>query len=270
MAAGKELEPKLLVGLMFLKVNTLKTREAADATFGQLNASNPEQVLPALALGWIRFQQQGYQAGVDMLADGVSRIPALKNPNATHPEVLQHTFQWLGQLREFAATAANTSPGARRASEDSLKALDAAIAGRGGDAQQFYDKGRTQTQDKVQDFDQKIAAATKKNDDATAATLRIHRWQLPNYAQFPVGDAAKPILEDWTSSCRAVLACLHARAAAARILPGASTRPATTTARARAPVPRSPSTVCLITTPEGGPIRCCAEAAVSRCLFGCS
>ena len=139
---------------------------------------------------------------MDMLADAVGRIPALKNPNGVYPETLEHIFRWIGQLREFAATAALASPGARRAPEDSLKALDAAIASRGGDAQRLYDEGRAKTQDKVADFDQQISDA--KADEAKAATLRIHRWQLPNYAQFPFDDVVQQILGGLDKSARGV------------------------------------------------------------------
>jgi len=187
--AGKELEPKLLAGLVLLKT---KHRKEADDAFEPINAANTEQILPPLALGWIYFEQQSYKAGIDILADAVGRIPALKNPNGAYPEALEHTFRWIGQLREFAATAAVASPGARRAPEDSFKALDAAIAGRGGDAQRLYDEGRAKAQEKVADFDQQISDA--KADEAKAATLRIHRWQLPNYAQFPFDDAVQQIL----------------------------------------------------------------------------
>jgi hypothetical protein len=188
-AAGKELEPKLLAGLVLLKT---KHRKEADDAFEPINAANPEQILPPLALGWIYFEQQSYKSGIDMLSDAVARIPALKNADGAYPEALQHVFRWLGQLREFAATAAQASPGARRAPEDSFKALDAAVASRNGDAQRFYDEGRAKSQEKVGDFDQQIANA--KGDEAQAATLRIHRWQLPNYAQFPFDDVTQQIL----------------------------------------------------------------------------
>lgn len=187
--AGKEPEPKLLAGLVLLKI---KRRKEADNTFEPLNAANPDQIVPPLTLAWIHFEQQGYQVGVETFAEAVARIPAVKDPNGVHPEVIQHTFRWIGQLREFAATAALASPQAIRAPEDSLKKLDAAVASRGGDAQRLYEEGRAKTQEVLEAFDQRISDA--KSDEAQTAMLRIHRRQLPNYAQFPYDDMVQQVL----------------------------------------------------------------------------
>ena len=118
-AAGKEPEPKMLWGLVLLKD---KHRDQALKRFDQLRLEQPDLLPPLMAIAWARFDRRTYQAGVDGLAAVVAAIPPPKKPGQPYTDALEQTFFWIGQLREFAAVAAEPPPlgpllgGARRGS----------------------------------------------------------------------------------------------------------------------------------------------------------
>lgn len=182
--AGKELEPKLLYGLILTRA---KKRPEAISHFERLRTERPEQLLPLQALAWLRFLGRTYQTGVDDLSALVSRIP--KPPTAGYPEDAKKVFYWTGQLREFAATVQDTRP----VTEDSLKKLDAAVAAHGDVALRSYEEGRKKTAAAAQEFDKQ---AQRELDEAAKLKLRVDRRQLLYYVSFPFDDASQRILAD--------------------------------------------------------------------------
>jgi serine/threonine-protein kinase len=187
-AAGPELEPKLVAGLILLQGKTTVLRDKAKAMFEPIAVEHADQWWPPLALAWLSFEEFKYPVGVTQLVDGLKRIKPLKDPNAPYPEVVQRAFTWIGQLREFAAKAATEN---RRPSAAALEALDAAIAEHGADAQRCYQAGKAKSQAVMDGFDQKIRAS---EDTGERLRLGIERRQLPRYATFPFEDAKQDIL----------------------------------------------------------------------------
>ena len=184
--AGKELEPKLLYGLVLLKS---RQRHEAEKHFEEMKAEHPDLLLPLEGLVWLRFSKRSYQSGVEELAELVRRIPQPDGSTDEYPKHLEDVFGWVGQLREFAHAAAQQG---WPTPEETLQKLDAAVAAHGPDAEQLYRQGRNQSRDVVQRFDALIGEA---KSDATASKLRVQRRQLVHYASFPFDQSAQRIMD---------------------------------------------------------------------------
>lgn len=180
--AGKELEPRLLYGLLLLKA---KQRSEAGAHFERLRTEKPALAIPLAALAWLRFSSRAHQAGIDELAQLAARGKA---KDKTAPAVdLRPVLSWMGQLREFAGSVQDTKPVA----ESSLQRLDGAVAALGEEAQKAYEQGRARTRKVSGDFDRQLDEAP---DEASKLKLRVDRRQLPYYASFPFDEWAQRIL----------------------------------------------------------------------------
>ncbi len=184
--AGREVEPRLLYGLVLLKSKQLRLRAEALKHFETLKAEKPDLLLPLEVLAWLRFERRLYPAGIDDLTELMSKIPRPKKPKEALPAELVYLFPWVGRLREFAAMVDE-----RPVPEPSLARLDAAVAAHGAEAVKLYEQGREATRAVASDFDAKAASAT---DEATRAKLKIDRRQVAAYAVFPFDDAVQAIL----------------------------------------------------------------------------
>jgi hypothetical protein len=188
LSAGKEIEPKLIFGLILMKMKQNKPREDALKQFEEIQIEYPKLILPKQAIAWLRFERLTYDNGVAELVDMVSLVPKPAKPGDELEEEAKLLFTWSGQLREFAAEGVVEN---RRASAKSLSLLDASIAAAGPEAKKYYEQGRAKTKSVLADFDQKIAAAT---EEAERSRLKIERRQLPHYADFPFDRAIRDII----------------------------------------------------------------------------
>jgi uncharacterized caspase-like protein len=206
--AEKEVEPKLLYGLILLKA---RQRADAERQFEDLRIERPALVLPVQALAWLRLERREYGEGIRGLAELVGKVPLAKIPPAKvppakvppakttgqpypaegqdqpYPAEAQQLFSWVGQLREFAADADER----HSVPAGALERLDAAAAAHGPAAAELYAQGRQQVRGLLGDFDAKIAAAP---DEATKVRLRIDRRQVGNLVPFPLEAAVEGLL----------------------------------------------------------------------------
>ena len=189
-AADKEVEPRLLFGLIMLKQSQrdAKQREVVLKGFDDLKAQHPDLLLPLQATAWVRFDKRSYQVGINELTALMSKIPAPKKAGDSYPDDVQRIFYWTGQLREFAVISADE---ARRPSANSLGSLDAAANARGPEAQRLYGEGRAKSQAVYADFEKRIAGA---DSEANAARLKIERRRMVHYVDFPFEQSAQRIL----------------------------------------------------------------------------
>ena len=118
----------------------------------------------------------------------VSKISKPKKPDDAYPDAAQQMFHWAGQLREYAAVAAEEG---NRPLDIALAALDAAVADHGEKSRQSYKAGRAQSLAIHRDFDKQIAAAASTS---VFAKLKIERRQMARYAAFPYEQAAQQVL----------------------------------------------------------------------------
>jgi hypothetical protein len=125
---------------------------------------------------------------MEELTELVSKIPKLKKPNDPYGETELQVLYWVGQLREFAALAAEDN---RRSFADSLASLDAAVGRHGGDAQRFYEEGRAKSRAVRDDFEKRIGSA---ESDAVAAKLNIERRAVTQYVNLPNDQCVQQIL----------------------------------------------------------------------------
>lgn len=183
--AGKEVEPKLLYGVLLLKG---KMRDEAARKFDEINLERPGNLTAGQGIAWLHFERSACQAGIDALSEMVGQIKPPKNAPDAIPDDLRRVFFWAGQLREFAVSAAQEG---RRAPESSGARLDAAVARQGMEAQRYYEQGRAQSRTVMADFDKQVTGAS---DDAVAARVRVQRRLLAKYAVFPFEEAAQRIL----------------------------------------------------------------------------
>ena len=98
-------------------------------------------------------------------------------------------FQWIGELREFAAVAVpeNYRPNAKVFAD-----LDKAVAEHGQSAVEAYLEGRKKTAATAKEYTDQIENSTVTAD---AAKFRVERRRLVNYAEFPFDDMKQGILE---------------------------------------------------------------------------
>ena len=185
--AEKEVEPKLLRGLLLMKSRQRDAREDAFHCFEEISVDHPEELVPAQAMAWIQFEKLAAQAGVERLADLAGRIPVPKDPKEPLPANVQRLLVWMGQLREFAAKAAVEG---RRASASVLANLDSVVEQRGAEAVRLYEEGRAKTSTIAADYDAKIAAAEERD---VSARLKVERYQLVHYATFPYDDVMQDV-----------------------------------------------------------------------------
>jgi len=184
-AAGEEPEARLIYGLLLLRV---RQRDDAQREFATLKGKHPDLLLPGQALAWVQFDKRAYSSGVGELAEMAARIPKPTKPGETYSAESQQIFQWIGQLREYAASLGDK----RTAAQEALQKLDAAVAGHGDAAVERYEKGRAQSGLVIKDFDDQIRAAS---DESRKSTLERERRQISRYADFPFAAAAKAVLD---------------------------------------------------------------------------
>jgi len=182
--AGKELEPKLLYGLLLLK---RKERDAAIKILGEVSTEHPKLLLPLQGIAWLQFDKRSYEAGIRDLQKLLAAIPKPQQPADGYPIEVQRLFLWAGQLREFSATVVEKG----QPKAETLADLDQAVAAHGADAQRIYRQGRDRTQAKIAEYDKKIADS---GGGTAAEMLAIQRRQMNNYVTFPLDDAFKQIL----------------------------------------------------------------------------
>ncbi len=184
--AGREVEPRLLYGLVLLKSKQPKHRAEAQAHFEALKNEKPDLLVPLQALAWIRFERRMYQAGVEELAELFTKLPKPTRPRESFPPELIYLFRWAGQLREFAAQVDE-----RQAPAASLARLDAAMARHAPELAKLYHEGREQTRQRNLQFEAQAAAA---RDPATQAKIMIDRRQVSSFTAFPFEEAVQAIL----------------------------------------------------------------------------
>ena len=68
--AGRQIEPKLIYGLLLLKN---KQRDPAIKQFEEIKSERPDLLLPLLGIAWACCEKRAYQAGLDGLTELVSR-----------------------------------------------------------------------------------------------------------------------------------------------------------------------------------------------------
>ena len=181
-AAGKEIEPKLLYGLLLMKN---KRRDPAQRQFAAVESQCPDLLLPLQGIAWVSFDKRAYLSGVDVLAELVAKVP---KPKMAYSEAQQQVFYWAGQLREYVAlTLEKGNP----SSTSSFSALDAAVAGQNADAQRLYEEGRAKSQAIHDDFERQIATAESAS---VAATLKMESHQATRYVEFPYDQTIQQIL----------------------------------------------------------------------------
>lgn len=181
--AGSEPEPKILYGLVLLKQ---RDWDAVLRHFQELKLSRPQLIVPRQAIATAWYEKRFHQSGVEELLDFMTHLPA--NGPAPSAEVLE----WMGRMREFAASAAE-SP--RAPSAGTLAALDAAVAKQGDAAGAAYSAGREKVREVAADFDRQIASASSEAD---ALKLRLERRRLTNYAPFPFDQTVQEVLAGMT------------------------------------------------------------------------
>jgi len=184
--AGKEVEPKLIYGMLLLR--DIRLRDKALTHFEELKIADPEMLLPRQGIVWVQFERRSYPAGVDALRELVAAVPKPKKPGEPYPDAARQVFFWVGQLREFAGSGPDPL---RRPTPQSLAAVDGAVEEHGGEAQSLYDRGRAYSAGVIAKYDRDLATAP---DDITAARLKVEKRQLNRYAVFPFDFAVNQVL----------------------------------------------------------------------------
>ena len=179
-AAGKEIEPKLLYGLLLMKS---KQRDSAQRQFDAIKSQYPDQWLPLQGTVWLLFEKRSYSSALNMLVELVSKAPKSKKSDS------QQLFYWAGQLREYVALAVEEG---RRSLDKPLSELDAAVAAQNAEAQRLYEEGRAKSRTIHADFQRKIAAT---ESPANAAALKIESRQLIRYVDFPYDQTVQQVLD---------------------------------------------------------------------------
>jgi serine/threonine-protein kinase len=183
-AAGQQIEPKLVYGLLLLKD---KQRDPALKQFEEIKSQRPDLLLPLQGIVWACFEKRVYQAGVEELTELLSKIPQPKDLDP-YPEAPQQVFSWAGQLREYAVLAVEPS---RQPSAGSMAALDAAVARHHVDGQRLYEEGRAKSRAIHAEFERRITAA---ESEALAAKLKVERRGMLHYVEFPYNQSVQQVL----------------------------------------------------------------------------
>ena len=184
--AGKEVEPKLLYGLLLLKA---RKRDEAAGKFEEIKVDAPGLLLPLQGLVWVQFEKRSYRSGMNALVELLDGVAKPKKADAPYAAQAQGALRWAGLLREYAAIAAEQR---FRPPQQSLDAVDAAAAAHGRQAMQFYQQGRELVRKTTGEFDAKIAADTS---EAATAKLKIERRLLSSYTNFPFNELAKQVID---------------------------------------------------------------------------
>jgi serine/threonine-protein kinase len=183
--AGKEVEPRLLYGLLLIKA---KHREAAMKVFEDLKSDQPALLLPLRAIAWLDVDKRNYPLAGSALAELINKVPKPQKAADPYSPEAKSIFLWAGQLRQFMAlTAQDSSP----ALAESLANVDAAVATHRAEAGQLYAQGRQHSESVAADFDQRIAAAT---DEAGEKILKVQRRLVSHYSDFPLDKLSREIL----------------------------------------------------------------------------
>lgn len=182
MVAGKEIEPRLLYGLLLLKN---KQRDLAQKQFDAIKTQCPDLLLPLQGTAWGLFEKRAYPSGVDALVELISKIPKSTKADS-YSRSQQQVLYWAGQLREFVALAVDDGH------RISLSALDAAVLHQNADARRLYEEGRAKSKAIHATFERQIATAESA---VTAATRKIESRQVNRYVDFPYDQAVQQVLD---------------------------------------------------------------------------
>jgi serine/threonine-protein kinase len=185
-AAGQQIEPKLVYGLLLLKD---KQRDPALKQFEEMKIQRPDLLLPLQGIAWARFEKRAYQAGLEELTELVSKIPKPSSAADSYPEAQRQVLSWIGQLREYAVLTVEPS---RRPSADSLATLDATVARCTIEGQRLYEGGRAKSRAIHAEFQQRIAAA---ESEALAARLKVERRGMLHYVEFPYSQSVQQVMD---------------------------------------------------------------------------
>jgi serine/threonine-protein kinase len=183
--AGKEVEPRLLYGLLLIKI---KDRENAQKVLEELKSEQPGLVLPMQGLAWLRFDKRSFPAGLNELTLLVEKLPKPKKLGEAYSAEAKKVLDWAGRLRSYAAEMSQESP---RLVAEPLARLDAAVGALPAEAQEAFQQGREASEAVAGDFDKRIAAS---DDEATAKLLKVDRRQLTHYCEFPIDKFVQQIL----------------------------------------------------------------------------
>lgn len=178
--AGEEPEPKLLFGIALMKA---RLRQDAITRLEEVKIDHPQVLLARQAIAWAHFRGKSYRAGLSELTDLIAAIPRPKAPSDSYTPEQQEVFQWTGRLRQFAQLVPRP---VQQPPEASFHKIDQAVTLHGSRAQELCQKGRTESADRVTDFDRRIEEAQQRSDAAAVSKLtNVDRPQIANYAEFP-------------------------------------------------------------------------------------
>jgi serine/threonine-protein kinase len=186
-AAGDELEPRLLAGLVYIKA---RERKSAERQWNDLIAAHPELLLPLEGLAWLEFDKRAPTAGLTALTRLATVIHKPADDAEPFPPDAARALVFAGQLREFASASVEDK---EHLPQEALEKLDAALAALGDAAVQTYEQGRSMSRKIADDFDAKLADPNL--DEATRSKIRIERRLLNRYVPFPFEASVKSILD---------------------------------------------------------------------------
>jgi tetratricopeptide (TPR) repeat protein len=180
---GKEPEAKLIYGLVLLK---LKKDAEALKVFDELKTEQPNHLLPLEAAAWLRFRRERL---VDGATDLLQLVGKLAPQDGESPSVNNGVANWVGRMREFAATVA---PESRRPPAAILDEIDEAAKRLPDDAQAAYEQGRRHVKKVAGEFDKQADEAPDKQEQLT---IQTKRKQLSEYSVFPIDASGRKVIE---------------------------------------------------------------------------
>ena len=179
---GTEPEPLLLIALADIRLANWKD---ALLRFEEI----PEHVIAQQGIVWSHYQLRKYQEAINTLISLIHLSGQGLKGNEQQSVEAKRVLEWVGRLREYAATAA---PGKDQISQIDAENIDDAAKAVSQQANHYYTKGRHFVADKVEDFDDTMNDATSS---ASKLTIRNKKTKLKNYVSFNLPLAISLVLQ---------------------------------------------------------------------------
>lgn len=172
-------EPMLAYGLLLIKA---RQRDEALRVLEQVRIEHDDVLLAHQAVAWIHFDKRDYNAGLAALQTVVSRVPLPESDDAPANAATLSMFEWIGRLRELAASATWFS---RQPSPQLVQSLDQGVARHGAAVQQRYEAGRAAVRSILAELERRVA-----EDPSSQPRVNLQKMNSTTYATFSPEAAA--------------------------------------------------------------------------------
>ena len=183
-----EPDAALAYALILLKI---RDRKNAIRFFDEVKFTRPELLLPYEAAVWIQFTDEHYRSGMNIALSLSHKLVDRIERHGQIDDTSRRLLIYLGKLREFADSVAETS---RQPSQSEFDKLDEHISQQHvPESEKLFQQGRDEVSRMIKAFTEQI-----ENEKSTSKIklLKLDRKRFSRYVSFDFSAARRTLFED--------------------------------------------------------------------------